>query len=278
MTDRVVYVGSIPYDQTEEQMLDIFKSVGPVLSLKLMFDKETGRSKGYGFAEYPDGDTARSAIRNLNGFQVGARQLRVDHSHEGQVREFFASQNRDRSGNYFGGGGPRPASKSASGLTLPVGQALRPGMDPAQQVSDTLNGFTKAQMLEVVTDLMSMSKNSPTQLQELFNAAPQLSYAAVQCLLNLHLVDEQAVLHLVSAVNQPPANAPTGPTSRQGTYSATPQPEAEAPQQQQPQVMGNAALIQQVMALSEADINALAPEHQRSIRDLRDRIQRGEVA
>ncbi|KAG5356665.1 mRNA 3'-end-processing protein [Yarrowia sp. C11] len=255
MTDRVVYVGSIPYDQTEEQMLDIFKSVGPVISLKLMFDKETGRSKGYGFAEYPDADTARSAIRNLNGFQVGSRTLRVDHSHEGQVREFFASQNRFPNASVTKNGRPG----------LPAGVALRQGLEPAQQVSETMNGYSKSQMVAVVTDLMSMSKNSPQLLADLFSQAPQLAYAAVQCLLNLGLVDEQRVLSVVRGnpgLNAGSGNAPpTGPAAQ-----STPDP-----------VAGNAALIQQVMALSEADINALAPEHQRSIRELRDRIQRGEV-
>lgn len=249
MTDRVVYVGSIPYDQTEEQMLDIFKSVGPVISLKLMFDKETGRSKGYGFAEYPDADTARSAIRNLNGFQVGSRQLRVDHSHEGQVREFFASQNRF----------PGPAAVKNGRPGLPAGVPLRVGQEPAQQVSETMNGYSKSDKVAVVTDLMSMSKNSPQLLAELFAQAPQLAYAAVQCLLNLGLVDEQRVLSVVrGSVNPSPGGG--------GNVNPNPAPE-----------VGNAALIQQVMALSEADINALAPEHQRSIRDLRDRIQRGEV-
>lgn len=61
---RVVFVGNIPYDMTEEQVIEIFKEVGPVVSFKLVFDRETGKTKGYGFCEFADAETAASAIRN----------------------------------------------------------------------------------------------------------------------------------------------------------------------------------------------------------------------
>jgi hypothetical protein len=61
---RVVFVGNIPYDMTEEQLIDIFKEVGPVVSFRLMFDRDTGKARGYGFCEFADTETAASAIRN----------------------------------------------------------------------------------------------------------------------------------------------------------------------------------------------------------------------
>lgn len=57
-------MGNIPYEMTEEQIVDIMKEVGPVHSFKLMFDRDTGRSRGYGFCEYADPETAASAMRN----------------------------------------------------------------------------------------------------------------------------------------------------------------------------------------------------------------------
>ena len=68
---KVVFVGNIPYEMTEEQLIDIFKEVGPVHSLKLMFDRETGKARGYGFCEYADPETAASAIRNCTGLRRG---------------------------------------------------------------------------------------------------------------------------------------------------------------------------------------------------------------
>lgn len=50
------------------------------MSFKLVFDRETGKPKGYGFCEYKDQETALSAMRNLNGYEIGGRSLRVDNA------------------------------------------------------------------------------------------------------------------------------------------------------------------------------------------------------
>eukprot|EP00897_Mesotaenium_endlicherianum_P001129 jgi/Mesen1/11016/ME000098S10406 len=75
---RSVFVGNIPYDATEEQLLQICEEVGPVVSFRLVLDRETGKPKGYGFCEYKDEETAQSARRNLQGYDINGRQLRVD--------------------------------------------------------------------------------------------------------------------------------------------------------------------------------------------------------
>jgi len=49
---RSVFVGNIPHGTTEDQMKEIFSVIGPVLSFRIVFDRETGNPKGYGFAEY----------------------------------------------------------------------------------------------------------------------------------------------------------------------------------------------------------------------------------
>ncbi|QQP31486.1 Cleavage stimulation factor 64 kDa subunit [Caligus rogercresseyi] len=75
---RSVFVGNIPYEATEEKLKDIFSEVGPVTSFKLVYDRENGKPKGYGFCEYKDADMAQSAMRNLNGYEIEGRTLRVD--------------------------------------------------------------------------------------------------------------------------------------------------------------------------------------------------------
>lgn len=77
---RSVFVGNIPYEATEEKLKDIFSEVGQVVSFKLVFDRETGKPKGYGFCEYKDQETALSAMRNLNGVEIAGRTLRVDNA------------------------------------------------------------------------------------------------------------------------------------------------------------------------------------------------------
>lgn len=75
---RVVFVGNIPYDMSEEQLISIFSEVGPVAGFRLVFDRDTGKPKGYGFCEFNDPETAASAVRNLNDVDVGGRSLRID--------------------------------------------------------------------------------------------------------------------------------------------------------------------------------------------------------
>ncbi|KAG6625898.1 hypothetical protein CIPAW_15G010800 [Carya illinoinensis] len=75
---RRVFVGNIPYDATEEQLIDICREVGPVVSFRLVIDRETGKPKGYGFCEYKDEQTALSACCNLQGYEINGQQLRVD--------------------------------------------------------------------------------------------------------------------------------------------------------------------------------------------------------
>ena len=74
---------------------DIFRAAGKVLSFRLVYDRESGKPKGYGFCEYEDQETALSAMRNLNGFEFGGRQLRVDSAaaDKGEIvcRVFLAS-------------------------------------------------------------------------------------------------------------------------------------------------------------------------------------------
>ncbi|CDS00136.1 related to Cleavage stimulation factor [Sporisorium scitamineum] len=74
---RVVFVGNIPYDMSEEQLTDVFREVGKVVGFRLVNDRDTGKFKGYGFCEFEDPETAASAVRNLNEVEVGGRPLRI---------------------------------------------------------------------------------------------------------------------------------------------------------------------------------------------------------
>eukprot|EP00009_Paramoeba_aestuarina_P017433 CAMPEP_0201527162 /NCGR_PEP_ID=MMETSP0161_2-20130828/34236_1 /ASSEMBLY_ACC=CAM_ASM_000251 /TAXON_ID=180227 /ORGANISM="Neoparamoeba aestuarina, Strain SoJaBio B1-5/56/2" /LENGTH=98 /DNA_ID=CAMNT_0047927857 /DNA_START=66 /DNA_END=359 /DNA_ORIENTATION=+ len=74
--ERKVFVGNIPYDATEEQLIEVFREAGPVSNFRLI--SENGRPKGFGFCEYKDPETAMSARRNLNGYEMNGRALRVD--------------------------------------------------------------------------------------------------------------------------------------------------------------------------------------------------------
>jgi len=72
---KKIYVGNFPWSTTEEDLEDLFSQYGEVQSVKIITDRATGRSKGFGFIEMTDAD---KAIAELNGKDYNGRNLRVD--------------------------------------------------------------------------------------------------------------------------------------------------------------------------------------------------------
>src|SRR5713226_8377201 len=68
-----LYVGSLSYQTTEHELADLFGQVGQVVSATVITDRDSGRSKGFGFVEMSNDDEARSAIDQLNGTSLGER-------------------------------------------------------------------------------------------------------------------------------------------------------------------------------------------------------------
>jgi hypothetical protein len=89
-----LYVGNLAFSMTSEELGEIFGEHGKVVSAKVITERETGRSRGFGFVEYDTPTAGEAAIRELNGKNIGGRPL--------VVRE--AEDRREGGG---GGGGPR---------------------------------------------------------------------------------------------------------------------------------------------------------------------------
>lgn len=79
-----IYVGNLPYRMTEDELRDLFAPFGEVTSAKIIKDKMTDRSKGFGFVEMSDKAAGEKAIGEVNGKDVDGRPLRVN---EAQPRE-----------------------------------------------------------------------------------------------------------------------------------------------------------------------------------------------
>ena len=73
-----IYVGNLSYSLSESELRDAFADFGEVSSVKVLMDRETGRSRGFGFVEMPNQSEAEAAIAQLNGKEVGGRALRVN--------------------------------------------------------------------------------------------------------------------------------------------------------------------------------------------------------
>lgn len=108
-----IFVGSLPFSLQEADLKESFEAYGSVDSVKIIMDKFTGRSKGYGFVEMPNDDEANNAIGALNGATVGGRTIVVNKSEprpqgQGERRSFNNNRGNDRGGyndrGGFGGG------------------------------------------------------------------------------------------------------------------------------------------------------------------------------
>jgi RNA recognition motif-containing protein len=97
-----IYVGGLPYSATEQQLSDLFAAHGSVASARIITDKFTGQSRGFGFVEMSSDSEAQAAITALNGSEMGGRTLTVN---EARPQEPRTGGGGGRGG--FGGGGAR---------------------------------------------------------------------------------------------------------------------------------------------------------------------------
>ena len=73
-----IYIANINFRAREEELKELFQQYGEVASVKIVTDRETGRSRGFGFVEMPNDDEAKSAISKLNGVEFLQRNLVVN--------------------------------------------------------------------------------------------------------------------------------------------------------------------------------------------------------
>lgn len=73
-----LFVGNLSYDLTEDQLKEAFEQIGPVVSVAIISDKFTGRSKGYGFVEMENEEAANEAVKTLDGSELGGRPMHVN--------------------------------------------------------------------------------------------------------------------------------------------------------------------------------------------------------
>jgi RNA recognition motif-containing protein len=73
-----LYVGNLSYSTTEDDLRDAFAAYGQPESVKVIMDRDSGRSKGFGFVEFADDQQARAAMSALNGKELGGRTLTVN--------------------------------------------------------------------------------------------------------------------------------------------------------------------------------------------------------
>lgn len=99
---KKLYVGNLPFSATEQILTDTFSQCGTVDSVKIITDRDTGRSKGFGFVEMSQDSEAQSAISKFNGADYEGRAMTVNEAKPMAPREGGGGGGR---GGGFGGGG-----------------------------------------------------------------------------------------------------------------------------------------------------------------------------
>lgn len=96
-----LFVGSLPYSTTDADLEELFKQFGDVASAKVIFDRDTNRSKGFGFVEFDDDDAAKKAVDALNNSDLQGRTIVVNEARpreERPRRDFGGDRGGDRGG------------------------------------------------------------------------------------------------------------------------------------------------------------------------------------
>ncbi|KAG8532608.1 uncharacterized protein KY384_002485 [Bacidia gigantensis] len=242
MTDnkngRVIFIGL-----TEEQIIHIFSGAGKVNNFRLITEGDTGRPKGYGFAEFNDTDSADSAVRNLNGHEVMGRELRVAYSKDSskdsdttnqsnQQQQQPSQQQQSRPMHPNGYQPPPPGALPP----LPPGVDLPAGLTCPDAISKTLSVLQPAQLLDILSQMKGLVMGDPARATELLKQAPQLAYAIFQALLLMGLVDTSVLASVVETSNQQTQSQPPQmhiPPQSQAQPQIPPPPQALQQQQQQ---------------------------------------------
>src|SRR5579872_1427733 len=99
---KKLYVGNLSYDTSDSKLQEIFEAYGAVQSAQIIMDRDTGRSKGFGFVEMSSDQEAQAAINGLNGKESGGRSLTVN---EARPRENRGGGGGGGRGGHGGGGG-----------------------------------------------------------------------------------------------------------------------------------------------------------------------------
>ncbi|MCO5937408.1 RNA-binding protein [Mucilaginibacter sp. RB4R14] len=95
-----IFVGSLPYSLEEADLQELFEAYGEVTTVKVIIDRESGRSKGFGFVEMSDDEAAQKAISGLNGSEISGRSIAVSQAEDKKPGD----RRTGGGGGGFGGG------------------------------------------------------------------------------------------------------------------------------------------------------------------------------
>jgi RNA recognition motif-containing protein len=110
---KKLFVGGLSWDTTDQSLRTAFEAFGEILDAKVILDRETGRSRGFGFVTVAEDETTKKAVESMNGAQLDGRAIRVNEAEERNTRTRSSSPPPvQRRGSY---GGPRGDARGTGG-------------------------------------------------------------------------------------------------------------------------------------------------------------------
>lgn len=184
---------------------------------RLVFDRESGKPKGFGFCEYKDQETALSAMRNLNGYEIGGRTLRVDNACTEKSRMEMQQLLQ----------GPQ--------VENPYGEPCDPD-DAPELITKTVASLPPEQMYELMKQMKLCIVSNPSEARQMLMLNPQLAYALLQAMVVMRIVDPQQALGMLFKANQMPPVLGGNPHANSVAMpmGSAPQQQQQPPPQQQP--------------------------------------------
>ena len=276
-----IVLSSIPFDQTEEQILDLCSTVGPVNCLKMIFDPLSGRSKGTCYIEYNDLKTSASAVRNLNGYQLGGRTLKCRYADSFDPNVVSMKQTAN-------GAQSQTAEHEQGKLLQPKkiftinGQVVTPeslGTDvnttmttAAMMLSSAISTFTKKQQFHFLQLLKQESDENTGMTLKLLKEFPQLSYAVAEILLTNGLTDVEELTKLAIAQEEATDVVADNMDGFAGEEANGNNKGLSSHSLKEQQVQ----LLRRVLQLSDAEISLLPQDEKVMVYDLKQKAMRGD--
>ncbi|KAF8508852.1 hinge domain of cleavage stimulation factor subunit 2-domain-containing protein, partial [Gautieria morchelliformis] len=211
-------VGNVLFDKCENEMIEIFQCVGHVIGFRLVFDRETGRSWGFGFCKFADHETADTAVRHLNDVPCSRRHLRIvlaesdpyaegKSTMHGELIDDTTEQDGEVGTRSPGATGNRSALDTW--LTgLPQGRPLPAGMNCLDVISATIASIDLGQMMEILECMKTLIMEHPEHAHALLCAYPQLAYMLFQVLLVHRIVPPEILQKMIARTSASPPPSP----------------------------------------------------------------------
>lgn len=160
-----VFVGNIAFDIDEQKVIEELSAVGKVVNFRLMYDKSTGKHKGYGFCEYESPLIAETAMKTLK-INFNGRSVKINYAENDM-----------------------PSKPKESATETPQ----------IENIINVLDNFDENNLKEVILYLKQMAVDQPTKLRDILEKNPALTIALIASFYKLNLVEKDKIFDLVQS-------------------------------------------------------------------------------